>query len=391
MKAAVFFDSYLPYHEGKDPGLIPLGLNRIGCDTFLVTLTKPQLTGYKPPFSLIPTERERLFDVEFWRHLDAEVVICYTWLQPSYNPLLEKIVAGGKKIVLKLDSDGRLGYPAMPRYVQDSPPDLLRDALSWFRRTRVYGRLSSRFRKKYRALMLQKLEQIRLSSTVIVESPKALANISRILDYWSRSDLQSKLQFVPDPVAEDVLAASTRNKRNLAISVGRWADSRKNVHTLLRCANRFLATNPEWNLRVLGEGQEIVKKTVSTWPRSLASRVEISGIVPHSKVAELLADSRIFFAPSSSESWGMAAAEATCMGCTIVGTPLESFEYLAADGFSGTLSEGFASRQISRALELDVVKHAQGAYDPVEIARHWRSKLSIDQVSSQICEIIGKL
>jgi glycosyltransferase involved in cell wall biosynthesis len=160
---------------------------------------------------------------------------------------------------------------------------------------------------------------------------------------------------------------------------------------MLRCVNRFLARNPEWKLRVLGEGQEIVRKAVSGWPKSVAGRVEIEGQVSHGRVVDLLADSKIFFMPSIAEGFSIAAAEAACMGCTIVGTPLESFEFLTANGFSGTLSEGFASRQISKALEFDIAKHGQGAYDPVEIARHWRFKLSIDQVSAQIYEIIGKL
>ena len=119
MKAAVFFEGYLPYHEVKDPGLIPLGLNRIGCDTCLVTLRKPELTHHTPSFPLIAAERGILYSARFWKDLDADTIICYTWLQPSYNPILEKMITGGKKIIIKSDLDGRVGYPVTPRYVDN--------------------------------------------------------------------------------------------------------------------------------------------------------------------------------------------------------------------------------------------------------------------------------
>lgn len=391
MNAAVFYDGYLPQHETKDPGLIALGLNRNSCRTSLVTEWKPELANQQATFPVICASREKLCSADFWRDVEADCVICYSWFDPYYDLIVEAIIAGGKKAIVKADTDGRLGYPVMPRYVRDSAADRMGNSLRWLRHTRVFGRLSSRFDTRYRASMPERLRQIQLSNAVLIESPKAVVNLSTFLDYWGGCELRTKLHFMPNPVAEDVVVASPKAKRDLVISVGRWMDPRKNVHAMLECSNRFLSSHPDWKLRVLGEGEEIVEETVSKWAGSLQRRVEIEGQVPHGEVVELMADSRIFFAPSSSESWGMAAAEAACMGCTIVGTPLESFEYLTADGFSGTLSVGFAAKQILRALQFDVAKHAKGAYNPVEIARHWRSKLSLDQVSARIYKMITKL
>ena len=391
MKAAVFFDGYLPYHGVKDPGLIPLGLNRMGCDTCLVTLMKPQLATYKCPFSLISAQRERLQDAGFWRHLEADVVICYTWLEPSYNSILTKMIEGGKRIVIKADTDGRLGYPAMPRYVRDPASPPLRNLSSWFRHTRAFGRFGVSYGKGYRVTMPERMKQIQLSSAVIFESPKAVANVSNVLDYWRRPDLASKVHFVPNPVAGDILAGEVRAKQNVTISIGRWEDPAKNASLLIRSMRQFLEVNPQWRLRVVGDGERTLEQTVSAWRNELREKVEILGQVSHSKVVELLADSRVLYMPSKTEGFPIVAAEAVCMGCSIVGTPLESLDFLAANGFSGTLSEGFSSRHLTRALTIDVSKHAEGAYDPVEIAGHWRSTLSIDQVSAQIYEIIRKL
>ena len=392
MKAAVFLDGYLPHDEVKDPGLIPLGLNRIGCDTCLVTLTKPQLTNYSCPFSLISAQEERFKDAGFWRGLEAAVVICYTWLRPSYNPILEKILASEKKIVIKADTDGRLGYPVMPRYIRDPNAPSLGNLTHWFRHTRAFGRFSVSHKTGYRATMPERMKQIQLSSAVIIESPRAIANVSRVLDYWGRADLKSKLQLVPNPVAEDVVTAGPRTKQDLVLSAARWDAPTKNASVMLSCLKTFLRKKPRWRARLVGPtGSELLNEAVSRWDRDLSERIEILGFVSRQTLVESLADSRIFFAPSMSEGFGIAAAEAACMGCTIVGTPLECFEFLAANGFSGTLSDGFAANQIEKALESDAAKHVEGAYDPLGIAAHWRSKLSFKQVSAQIYEIIREL
>jgi glycosyltransferase involved in cell wall biosynthesis len=390
MKVAVFFDRYLPYHEFKDPGLIPLGLNRLGCDTCLVTLAKPQLMSHESPFPLVRAQEDQLHEVGFWKRLDAEIVMCYTWFLPIYDSILEKIAAAGKKIVIKADTDGRLGYPVTPRYVSD-PATEVQTRLPWLRRPGMFGALRVMGSSRYRTIMSQKLRRIEVASAVIVESPEAKENIERFLKFWGEPDQRSKLHFVPNAVAEDVLDTNPTAKSDIMISIGNWVDPRKNVHTMLICAKRFLEDNPSWKLRILGEGEQPITGAVSQWCEGVASRIELRGQVDHGQVLKLQGDSRIFFAPSSSESWGMAAAEAACMGCTIVGTPLESFEYLAADGFSGTLSDGFESGEIMKALKIDVAKHSEGAYNPVEIARYWRSALSVNQVSVEIQRVVSNL
>lgn len=45
-KCAVFFHDYKLFHEIKDPGQIPIGLNEIGIDVSFVTLKKKELLNY---------------------------------------------------------------------------------------------------------------------------------------------------------------------------------------------------------------------------------------------------------------------------------------------------------------------------------------------------------
>lgn len=372
MKAAVFFDSYLPFHQTKDPGLITIGLNKLGCDTSLVTELKSDLYNYEAPFQLIASQPHEFRESDFWSRVDADAVICYTWLDSSFNHVLQAILKSGRKVVVKSDSDGRVGYPVVPRRYAT----LMDNAV---------GRLLYGFASRNRA------KQIEMASAVLIESPKALTNISRYLAYWDFSELGSKFRFIPNPVTDDISNGKIRKKENILISIGNWHLAPKNAAVMMKSVLAFLNENKDWTARLVGPGDELLRGIVSNWKAKIGNRVEIIGQVPHEDVANLLSDSRIFFMPSKWESFGIAAAEAVCMGCTIVGTPLEPLDFLVADGFSGTLAEDFDSRHLVDALDIEATKHHQGHYSPPAIAHHWRERLSLKSIASQIRELLATL
>jgi len=351
-----------------------IGLGLLGDSTTLVTEVKSELNGYRAPFLLVMAERNQLSEVDFWRRIDAEAVICYTWVDPRYNPILRAICKSGKSVLVKADTDGRLGYPVVPRqYLLKHRHTAATFALKlWYRFYRLRG----------------KIEQLEEVSGVMVESPSAYLNIQKFLEYWGRSDLVSKFHMVPNCVADDITTAELAEKQNILSSVARWNDPAKNTSMMLSCSKKFLEDNPDWRLRLIGPADDVVRQRVSDWKSGLRDRVEITGLVPHERMAKLLGESRIFFMPSNWEGSPIAAAEAVCMGCTIVATPLEAFDFLISGGLSGTLSKDFEFESIMRALASDASKHKQGIYDPMGIAAQWRSKLSTREVASQIHKLI---
>jgi glycosyltransferase involved in cell wall biosynthesis len=371
MKTAVFFDGYAPFHETKDPALITIGLSRLGCVTTLVTEKKTELDGYRAQFPIVTADKRNFSEVDFWRQVDADLVICYTWLGQTYSSIVAAIRRSGKKVLVKADSDGRLGYPVVPRYQHQH----------------LMATLPLKLRLKYLKVK-GIIEQIEMASSVLIESPKAYENVQRFLQYWNRPSLISKLHVVPNPVTDDISKGETRTKKDILISVGRWEDSRaKNTSTMLKCASRILEMNRKWQVRLIGSGTSSLRKKIDEWDTDIRHRTEMLGVVPHIKIPRLLSDSRIFFLPSNWEGSSIAAAEAVCMGCTIVGTPLESLDFLVANGLSGTLAEGFKYEHLIQALRSDTTKHEQGTYDPLEIASYWRPKLSIRNVASQIRDV----
>ena len=83
----------------------------------------------------------------------------------------------------------------------------------------------------------------------------------------------------------------------------------------------------------------------------------------------------MLFVPSRWESFSIAAAEALCTGCSIVGTPAEAFRYLSMQGFSGTIASTFDRKAILAALLQDATKWERGDYKPEKIAIFWRANL----------------
>jgi glycosyltransferase involved in cell wall biosynthesis len=389
LKIAVFMDAYEPFHETKDPGQIPLGLRDIGTQTELITLEKKELTDYKAPFPIRKTQWERLSQTEFWATVDSDAVVSYTWLGAQYMPMLSKIKGSGKKAVIKIDSDGHVGWPLHPVYLRIP----LSEAKSFrnFKSRITYSIPFKSLHKRAVTAALGRIKQIELSDGVIIESPAALSKLNYFLNWWGRPDLTKKTHFVPDPVTPDFTDAPLKKKENVLISYGRWEDiPQKNTVNLVKAVADFLKKRPEYTAVIFGSGKDVLEQLVSTLPKNIANRFNLLGFVEREKIPGLLAGAKMFVTPSRWESFSIAAGESLCMGCSVVGTPVESFHYLVADGLSGTVSGDFGRKQFLSAMLADAAKWDRGCYDPEKIAAFWRPKLDRKTVARMVTEIVQK-
>lgn len=319
-----------PVSDFKDQGQIMEGLKDLGIDSFLIPLNVFDFGAYKNSSTVISGN---LTDVNFWREVDADIILFFSRLDPQYTKILKIIKDSGKTVIIKADSDGTLGYPLTPNYLRTLKANcnLVKCILS-----------NIKWKLPINYFVKKKIEQIKLADAVIFESPEALSNVAFILHYWEEDPLIEKIYFVSNPVAADIIDAPFVNKTDTIISVGRWEDNGcKNTKVMLNSAVDFLNFKKNYQYIIVGSGIENILSFVQQLPFEISSRIIVSGFVSHEKMPELLSKSKIFFAPSNLESFGIAAAEALCMGCSIVGTPLEPFRYLTAGGFSGTITRGF--------------------------------------------------
>jgi glycosyltransferase involved in cell wall biosynthesis len=384
MKTSVFFDLYQRFHENKDPGQIPLGLMELGVDTGVVTVAKQELADYKPAFSFIQGAMKDFYDEKFWLNNDSEVIIAYPIQGALYSPMLEKMKMGKKKILLKFDSDGKIAYPLQRHCLRIPLRERLtvRNVISdlWWRLP-----FKSLKRRKHAKAAAETIKQIELCEGAIIESPGALANLNYFLAAWGRSDLIKKTHFTPNPVTPEFVKGEVGKKQNIVVSHGRWDDYKvKNTPVMAETIVEFLKNRPEYKAVIFGSGIERVKELIAGAPQEVKDRIELSGYIEHQKVKGILSNAKMLFVPSRWESFSIAAAEALCTGCSIVGTPAEALQYLSMQGFSGTTSATFEKDAILAALLEDALKWDNGDYEPEKTAAFWRAKLNRKTIAESI-------
>ena len=384
MKISAFFDIYGPFHENKDPGQIPLGLLDIGTDACVITVSKKELANYIPKFGLIQKPLSEFYNGQFWLSDDSDVIIAYPLQGALYSPLIEKMTLGGKKVLLKFDSDGRIAYPLqrhdlrIPLHERMTVHNLISDV--WWRLP-----FKSLKRRKHAKVAAETIRQIELSDAAIIESPDALSNLNFFLAAWGRSDLIKKTRFIPNPVTPEFVEGEVGTKENIVVSHGRWDDFRvKNTQVMAETIVEFLKNRVDYRAVIFGSGIEKVKSLIADAPQNVKDRIEISGYIEHEKVKGILRNAKMLFVPSRWESFSIAAAEALCTGCSIVGTPAEALRYLSMQGFSGTIASAFDREAILAALLQDAIKWDNGGYEPEKIAAFWRAKLDRKIIAKSI-------
>lgn len=384
MKIFLFFDDYQPFHETKDPGQIIFGLIENGFEAGLITLEKKELLNYHPSFPLIKVaKKEELYNKNFWSKINSDLIIFYSWLSRVYTPLVKIIKTSDKKVLLKADSDGHIGYPLLPR--QFKTP-LFKGLFT----KNVFRQI--KWCLHFKSFYSKNIEQIELSDRVTIESPDALSNLNYFLTKWGREDLIQKNYFVPNPVTPDIINCQIKKKENIVVAIGRWEDEvQKNTKIMVKTLREFLEIKKDFKAIIVGSGKKNIKKFLQGVSKDIQNRLEITGPVEHDKIKNFLLPAKIFFLPSLWESFGIAGAEALCCGCSLVGTPLEALRYLSMQGFSGTIASSFKKEAILAALIQDSIKWDRDYYFPEKISEFWKEKLNRKSIAKEFIDVIKKI
>ena len=377
MKLGLIFDGYEPFHEYKCPGQIVAGINDAGGEAILFTLKKQSLEGYKPPFPLIQVTRWE----DLKRFRDISCFIVYTWISPKYNELIELLKGMGAKVIVKADSDGRIGLSVKPK-----PHFHVLRFLVAPPRWKVPLRFFYPAQRKHDWL---KVKQMRDIDALVVESPGAASNICAFLVRMGCADFIPKVFVIPNPVTPDIIETPLPKKENLVVAVGRWDDwVQKNPELLLRTLRRCLPEMQGWRAVIIGGGKEKLERWI---PRELAQKITFTGLIPHENMKDYLGRAKIFLSSSRFEGFSIAASEALALGCTLVGTPLESFSYLVRGGWSRSLATSFDAASLSGALLYEYEAWNRNLRNPEEIAAFWRERLKRERVGMEYLQVVQEI
>jgi glycosyltransferase involved in cell wall biosynthesis len=384
MKVAVLFHEFEPYHGFKDPGQLVLGLRDLGVEAELVTWRKESLSGYSE-VPLVTVETGETARELFWRRSGYDVVVAYTWLREDHLWVPRASRSAGKRVVLKGDTDGQICWPFYPNWDR-----WLGLGLNWWASVKIAKRrVVGRVRARAAASLL--MEQIRLADAVVVETPEAVTKIGYVMARCGSLELVDRLYCIPNPVVPQCADLKVDAKEKTVIAVANWRVkfgdyNPKNPVSLGVCLRMFLARRPDYRAVVVGAGSELVASLAAQSGRA-GDRVIARGPLPHEEVLRELSRSRTLVMPSVAEMFPIAAAEAVCLGCSIVGSPIGAFRYLTRGGMNGVVASGFGPDHVLAALLFDAGRWDRGEYDPEEIAEYWRTRLCRREVAKRFLEI----
>ena len=220
------------------------------------------------------------------------------------------------------------------------------------------------------------------------ESPIAVARIQRFL----RRNLDTIPQVVciPHPVANDGMEYKlSMSKENRIVCVGRWNSYQKNFPLLIKVLRRFLEIHPSWSADIIGTLPK--KWKMKGNHDQMVDRIRFHGHISHQLIHIIYQNSKIYFMSSRYESFNIAAAEALCCGCSVVG----SAEIASVLFFTGEQSGTASSRQsvphFLDALNAEVEAWESGNRIPNLISEKWISLVGSTSVGKKVVTCFGTI
>ena len=303
----------------RDLGLLTKAFRDLGHDAYLVVHPAVDpLSKIKNSTSKIPEEpvlwpsAPDVRNPSWWQSQKPDLVILGLWTRPKYDPIRRAALFATPRVIERADSDGMrtasCGFFTYAKrrfdYFRDRSyrwPSLLSIPASIF-----YSFASILATPWIEARLARTLK---LLPAIAVETPHA-ANLWKSLVTRLGADPE-KIHCVPHPIQTDIFKFDPAiSKKNQIISVGRWESYQKNLPLLLKTLRSFLDKNPTWTSLVIGSGLP---------PKSPHPRITFLPPLSPPDLARHMQESKIFLSSSRYESFGLASAEASACGCTVVG------------------------------------------------------------------------
>ncbi|MCX6967770.1 MAG: glycosyltransferase family 4 protein [Verrucomicrobia bacterium] len=373
---------------GRDMGLIVSGLRTLGVDARLVALGRRE--NHPADLPLVLGTLDDFQDPDWWQKLHPSGIILNTWSAPRYDLIRKAALSATPCVVEKLDSDGVRAPEIWPwKFAFSIFGGCLDSGKFWQKALAPAIALLRLSLMAFPSLLYRRMALSMAQLPVhAAESPIAVARTQRFLRRFLNPI--PKVVFIPHPVAEDYMKADQETPReNRIVSVGRWPAFQKNFPLLLETLQKFLALHPHWSADIVGElprgwNADRVHPCVR-------ERIRFHGRLPHKQISALYKTAKVFFMSSRYESFNIAAAEALCCGCSLVG----SGEIASVSYFTSTNSGTSVCRQTSPhfldALCAEAALWEEGARNPEEISRTWISRVGSKAVAQKVLDCLESI
>lgn len=370
----------------RDSGLLSRGFQSLGIESYAV------MPGERKPedeADLIRTDYANLESAEWWRAHKLDGVVLYAWGAPRYRRVAKAIREAGIFLILNQDNGGLV-----------SPLAGLRDWIveQWIHAGQGRGSgawlrfIKLALRGLSAGLFLTdplRATHLRQGNVIACVSPKAADYYRKLCRIYGGQDLADRIRVIPHAVESRFRTYGAPKRRQVAC-VGRWQDVvQKRPWLLMDVIGYLIAADDAVAVVIAGT----ITPELEAWHQSLTEsqcmRVQLRGRVERDELAEILAESQVFYSPSAFESFGIAAAEALCAGCSVVAVrsiSMASFEWFVSEN-SGTLAAMDDAPGHLKALQAELDLWNRAAHDPQCIADTWCGRLHANQVAERLLQI----
>lgn len=347
----------------RDSGLICRELLSMGVDSKCVMPLPYSEADQKE--DIIRTTMSNLESADWWKSLNIDGVVLYSWGRPRYTGVARAVKKAGLRLVIHMDAAGRFDV-------------LLPEDYSFFKSVCKYIRVS--IRNVFRARHLRYAD-------VITMAPGAAKSIGKMLFV---GDFVSNRNFpMPCPVSSSCYYDGT-DKQDVVVCVGRWDDEQqKRSRFLMAALDCYFAAGGTAQVRIFGKLTPGLRKWHSSLPEHSRELVFLGGYIKNSVLHQEFLRAKIVLCPSSHESSHIVSAEGLCSGCSVVVSnrpnPLRCLHWYTTKK-SGRISEKDTPESLAQALHSEQKEWDMGNRNPYSIASEWAPYFHVDKVMSVIFE-----
>lgn len=368
-----------PDFFARDSGLMCRGFQAIGCESRAV-MPGPQQAG--DDSDLIRTNYANLESAEWWKSHRLDGVVLYAWGSPKYRKVAAAIREAGVFLVLNQDNGGLISPLAGFRGWLEEQWIMAGSPIAFVKlvaRGLTVGLLAI---DPLRACHLKQ------GDVIACVSPAAADHYRKLCRIYGGEALAKRVTFFPHPVEPGFqLAESSETKSRQVVCVGRWQDQVQKRPRLMQAVLQQLVENdPEIRVEVIGASTQELQSWHGSLGAGMQDRVHLRGKVDRDQLAVILRASQVFYSPSAYESFGIAAGEALCCGCSVVAgrsVSMASFEWFVSEN-SGRLAVPDDVQGHLQSLREELACWDQGHRNPEAISKTWSNHLHAGKVASRM-------
>jgi glycosyltransferase involved in cell wall biosynthesis len=374
----------------RDSGLVVLALRKMGYDAWLVALGDASTVTTDRP--VLPVSLETMKSADWWKAQRPDAVVLNTWSAPRYDAIRRAALSATPRVVERLDTSGANSARLFPK---------AHFVGSWGRQTEklpAYARCLAPVLAAARTALLYSfpgLMDARMVATmrqlpaVIVETPVAAARIGQMFKIFSGSN--HRVAMIPHPVNDGAMHYDRTPKENRIITVGRWASWQKDFPLLRKVLKGFLQRHPDWRATVVGSGVPARDRAAGNGSEEWRQRITYHEKLTHEQLAGEYNKSKIYLMVSRYESFCIAAGEALCCGCSVVGSSAVPSSYYFAETQSGHVAETRTAKAFLNTLDQEVGCWINGERNPEAIASVSRKRMGSHAVAQTTLALLENI